>query len=161
MRLAYQARRGKNRTVVGAVGGKSNTVQWVSLVCDRTNKGNCVKFVEKLARVANHRVKDILLVTDNHSAHKSREFQSSVRDAGMELRFLPPYSSPFSPCEHVWSLFKRLFAKTVSRLQVDYPADGIEELMWQINVDISHRLTPAMLRSADTYLARSLAGELI
>ena len=161
VRLAYQARRGKNHTVIGAVGGKSNAVQWVSLVCDRTNKDNCVKFIEKLARVARHRLKDILLVTDNHSAHKSLAFRESVRATGMELLFLPPYSSPFSPCEHVWSLFKHLFAKTVSRIQVDYPEHGIEQIMRQINIDISHRLTPAMLRSSDAYLARSLAGELI
>ena len=46
--LPYQAKRGHNMTVIGAVGGRSETLYWVSSVVRRTCKEFVRQFIEKL-----------------------------------------------------------------------------------------------------------------
>lgn len=49
---------------------------------------------------------DAIVVMDNLSAHKAPAIPRLLRDAGAELKYLPPYSPDFNPIEPMWSKVK-------------------------------------------------------
>ena len=49
-----------------------------------------------------------IVVMDNLSVHKSPAVKKLFQDAGMELRYLPPYSPDLNPIEMVWSKVKSI-----------------------------------------------------
>ena len=49
---------------------------------------------------------DAIVVMDNLSAHKAPAILRLLRDAGAELKYLPPYSPDFNPIEPMWSKVK-------------------------------------------------------
>lgn len=55
-----------------------------------------------------------ILVMDNLGCHKSKAVVDSIRSAGVEVRFLPPYSPDWNPIEHVWSKIKAYLAATAA-----------------------------------------------
>lgn len=58
-----------------------------------------------------------IVVMDNLSAHKSPRIAQLLREAGSELRYLPPYSPDFNPIEQMWSKVKSHLRKVKARTE--------------------------------------------
>ena len=58
-----------------------------------------------------------ILVMDNLSAHKSSVVAQLLHDAGIELRYLPPYSPDFNPIEMMWAKVKAFLRSAKARTQ--------------------------------------------
>ena len=56
-----------------------------------------------------------LVVMDNLSCHKQAEVQESLREAGAEAFYLPPYSPDLNPIEQVFSKLKTLLRTHAER----------------------------------------------
>ena len=72
IKLTYQAKRGINLTVIGAVGGVASQVEWISSVERRTSKEGVRRFLSYLFAEVPHPSSKIVIVFDNHSSHHSR-----------------------------------------------------------------------------------------
>ena len=69
--LPYQTKRGRNTTVIGAVGGRGDELFWVSSVVRRTCKEHVRQFLEKLIDTVPCPVHNMVIIADNHSSHHS------------------------------------------------------------------------------------------
>ena len=69
--LSYQARRGRNHTIIGGLGGTPNYISWISSVVLTTNKETVRQFFVKLLAVACVPKRNLALVMDSHSANRS------------------------------------------------------------------------------------------
>jgi transposase len=56
-----------------------------------------------------------VVVMDNLSPHKNPETVRLLEQAGMRVRFLPPYSPDFNPIEKLWSKVKALLRSAKAR----------------------------------------------
>ena len=56
-----------------------------------------------------------ILVMDNLSAHKDARSLAMLERAGVEVRFLPPYSPDLNPIELMWSKVKNLLRGAEAR----------------------------------------------
>ncbi len=56
-----------------------------------------------------------ILVMDNLSAHKDARSLAMLEQAGVEVRFLPPYSPDLNPIELMWSKVKNLLRGAEAR----------------------------------------------
>ena len=56
-----------------------------------------------------------VVVMDNLSPHKNPETIRLLEQAGMGVRFLPPYSPDFNPIEKLWSKVKALLRSAKAR----------------------------------------------
>ena len=56
-----------------------------------------------------------IVVLDNLSAHKANEAIATIRSAGAEVWFLPPYSPDFNPIEKMWSKIKAFLRAAKAR----------------------------------------------
>ena len=60
-----------------------------------------------------------IVIMDNLSSHKSRNVGILLRDAGADLRYLPPYSPDFNPIEQMWSKVKSYLRSAKARTEDD------------------------------------------
>jgi DDE superfamily endonuclease len=58
-----------------------------------------------------------IVVLDNLQPHKAACVRDAFCQAGVAVRFLPPYSPDFNPIEPCWSKLKTLLRGTVARLR--------------------------------------------
>lgn len=58
-----------------------------------------------------------IVVMDNLSAHKMPRVARLFAQAGITVRFLPPYSPDFNPIEHMWSKIKAILRRIGARAQ--------------------------------------------
>lgn len=58
-----------------------------------------------------------VLVMDNLSAHKNKQTLGLLAAAGVEIRFLPPYSPDLNPIELMWSKVKNILRSVEARTQ--------------------------------------------
>ena len=58
-----------------------------------------------------------IVVMDNLSAHKSQTTQKLFQEAGIELRYQPPYSPDFNPIELMWAKVKNKLRSAKARTQ--------------------------------------------
>ncbi len=58
-----------------------------------------------------------IVVMDNLSAHKSQTTQKLFREAGIQLRYQPPYSPDFNPIELMWAKVKNSLRSAKARTQ--------------------------------------------
>jgi transposase len=56
-----------------------------------------------------------VVVWDNLAAHKNPRILEAARNAGVIVKFLPPYSPDLSPIELAWSLVKRVIKAKKAR----------------------------------------------
>jgi transposase len=56
-----------------------------------------------------------IVVADNLGSHKGSRVRQLLRNAGIKLFFLPPYSPDLNPIEQVFSKLKRLLRKEKPR----------------------------------------------
>ena len=77
LHLPYQAKRGKNLTVYGAISGfmseavKEPHFRFIYSVVNKTNSVNTKAFLEKVIEEVPVPIAQIKLVCDNHSSHRS------------------------------------------------------------------------------------------
>ena len=60
-----------------------------------------------------------IVVMDNLSAHKSPAIARLLDAAGVELRYLPPYSPDFNPIELMWAKVKNFLRGAKARAQAE------------------------------------------
>lgn len=104
-------KRGSNITMVAALDADG-------LVTLMTVEGSCDglvfrAFVEQLL-LPELKAGDIV-VWDNLNVHKNKQVAELLRQAGIRLEFLPPYSPDFSPIELCWSKLKAALKKAKAR----------------------------------------------
>jgi transposase len=56
-----------------------------------------------------------VVVLDNLSSHKNKKALGLLEEAGVEVRFLPPYSPDLNPIEKMWSKVKALLRGMTAR----------------------------------------------
>ena len=61
-----------------------------------------------------------VLVMDNLRTHHIPVAKEMLKNAGIELIFLPPYSPDFNPIEEVWSVVKSIFRKLEAKNISEY-----------------------------------------
>jgi transposase len=72
-----------------------------------------------------------IVVMDNLSAHKMPRVARLLQQAGITLRFLPPYSPDFNPIEPMWSKIKTILRRIQARTQdtlIEAIAASLEEV---------------------------------
>lgn len=60
-----------------------------------------------------------IVVMDNLSAHKASSVECLLRDAGAELKYLPPYSPDLNRIEQMWSKVKNHLRSAKARSQAE------------------------------------------
>ena len=68
----------------------------------------------------------ITLVMDNHTSHHSYLVTRYLQVKGVDVLFMPPYSSPLNVQEYAWGLFKSRWAKSLARITASYDLSGLE-----------------------------------
>ena len=150
--LPKQASRGSNKTVLGAVGGVKDDVKFFFTVADRTNRETVKEFLQQFLAQSEHS-DPVLMVTDNHSSHKSgliREFLMQQQHR-LSMKFLPPYSSVLSPQERVWSQVKSLWSQNMSRIYTTYNYRNFETDIKLVCAQVAKQITPRIMKASDEY----------
>ena len=100
--------RGKGVTCLGAIG--ETLPRGVFQLAESTNSGAVCKFLLKLRNAFSVRDRwkhdRIVLVADNHTAHKTLEVKTLAHQLNIELLFLPPYTPELNSIEALWSVVK-------------------------------------------------------
>ena len=97
------AKCGKNQTIHGLVFGFMDVTKvdtnftFVYTVTDRTSSVNTKAFFEKLLRELPAEITQMVVVLDNQSAHRSNLTTKWAQSLGLQLFFLPAYSSKLNP----------------------------------------------------------------
>ena len=66
-------------------------------------------------------LEDVVIVADNQSSHNFESTKRFLEEHEINILFLPPYSSPLNPIEHVWAAFKTLWRKRMARTMSKVP----------------------------------------
>jgi transposase len=56
-----------------------------------------------------------IVIIDNFGSHKSQAVRKTIREAGAQLLFLPPYGPDLNPIEQVFAKLKTLLRKAAER----------------------------------------------
>ena len=120
-------------TVIGLIGGEPFDSYF-----DYFRKTNKESVLAYLYAFVNHHyqgnIEDLVIVTDNHGAHRSYEVQQFVTRTGFRMLLLPSMSCTLNPIEHVWSIVKTMWGKQMSKLKTDY---NQESLLNDVNLIVS------------------------
>ena len=159
--LPLQSTRGPNRTVIGAVGGLGNIVDCIFSIERKTCKETVRQFIEKLLHESRFRTNRMVLVMDNASSHHALYVTDYLAYRGLEVIFLPPYSSPLNSCERVWSLLKKVWSKAISTLTVNYDMANLETDINIVMSEVAWNLTPKILHANQKYIDLVEQGTLV
>ena len=158
--LPYQSKRGHNMTVIGAICGRvRRNVYFRYIVVRKTNKETVRQFLDKLLATVPCRSQNLLLVWDNHAAHRSYYVRDFLRYKQVEVLFTPAYSSPLNSCEFVWALLKKRFAKEFAKKtrNFQFTEDNFKQEIVTVMKQVSRdSLTPKMLQANNKYCQKSL-----
>ena len=81
-------------------------------------KESVIVFLREIISNLQVPIEDVVIVLDNHGAHKSHLVRDFVAEQNLRLLFLPSYSSVLNPIERVWSWTKRDFASSMARIKI-------------------------------------------
>ena len=95
---------------------------------------------------------------DNHTSNHSYLVSRYLQVQGVDVLFMPPYSSPLNVQEYAWGLFKRKWAKALARITVEYNLAGLENDISLVMDEVNASLTPAFLTANEKYLTRCMGG---
>jgi putative transposase len=99
--------RGKNLTSVGAI--SFNKILAFETLTRALNGEEFKKFPRD--KLIPELWKGASLIIDNLSAHKVNGVEEMLREAGVTVIYLSPYSPEFNPIEHLWSELKAFARK--------------------------------------------------
>ena len=108
--IAFQlpGNRGKSITVIGALSSvKTKPLYWT--ICSNTDTDSVIQFMIGLTK--RYRSRELVIVLDNHPAHRSNKFTAFAEKYRLTLLFLPPSSSFFNPVERAWAVLKLRWAR--------------------------------------------------
>jgi transposase len=91
-------------TILGAL-ARTGLVA-VMTVAAATSTAVFLAFIESVLIPALHARPEALVVMDNLAPHKAASVRATLRQAGLEHRFLPAYSPDLNPIEPCWSKLK-------------------------------------------------------
>lgn len=94
--------RGKNLTSIGAISLKK--VLAFETLTKAINGEEFKKFLQE--KLIPELWKGAVLIMDNLSAHKVEGVEEMLREVGVKVIYLSPYSPEFNPIEHLWSELK-------------------------------------------------------
>jgi transposase len=80
---------------------------------------------------------DAIVVMDNLSPHKASAIPRLLREAGVTLWYLPPYSPDFNPIEPMWSKVKSALRSAQARTQEELSA-AIAAALAQVTPSDTH-----------------------
>ncbi len=95
--------------IIGAI----NTVTMqptILLEEENCNADSIVRLLEAIKKQYNH-AETICLILDNARYQKGKIAQSKAKELGIDLVYLPPYSSNLNLTERVWKFFKKKVMK--------------------------------------------------
>jgi transposase len=120
--------RGKNVSIVGAIGLKSVITQMPIL-----GSFDAITFEAFIVRKLVPKLwKGACVVLDNCSIHLNQEIRRRIEKAGARLIYLPPYSPDFSPIENCWSKVKAILRGIGARSYPDL-VEAIESAFNQVS----------------------------
>lgn len=92
-----------SKTVFGALRLRKTKIYW-----KQASRGNSNTFISFLRQIKqNCPNKNIGIILDNCSVHKSKKVQNFLkRNQMIKLYFLPPYSPEYNPIERFWKWLK-------------------------------------------------------
>ena len=93
-------------------------------------------------------------MVDNHRAHGTPLVREFCQSKGLELKFLPPYSSALNPIERFWALVKGRWKKDISRCRIKYDHTKMREDVEALMRLVAASLTEDILRCIDPYIAK-------
>lgn len=115
----------------------------------RTNKESVVDFFTKVVSyLKKGRItrRNVVIVLDNHSAHKSIVVRELCARHKITLLFTARYSSPLNPIEHIWSAVKSRWKKFLASKTDKYVEDNMPADITRVarQVQVSRRLDTSM-----------------
>ncbi len=75
-----------------------------------------------------------VVVMDNLATHKVKRILERIEQAGVAVRFLPPYSPDFNPIENMWSKAKALLRAAEART-FDTIVNAVGNALRQVTTD--------------------------
>ena len=109
--MRLQQDRGQSRTVIGAICRSWPLMKYQ--VADKTNAASFCAFLQHIAREVES-VENMVIVLDNHAAHRGKRARKLCQRLGINLEFLPPAASELNPIERMWSYFKHEWRLLIS-----------------------------------------------
>ena len=152
-----QPTRGCSVTVYGIVGG--NDGELIHMTADRTDSDNTQAFLQQFLHLTAAPHDEIVIVADNHSAHKSQSTQRFLERHNVRLLHLPPYSSPLNPIEHVWSAFKSRWRSRMAQQLTKVPPEHLARMVTEVMDQV--RITPRLFDPVTATVRRVLNDELV
>ena len=123
-------RRGKNLTVVGAIGATGGLVAWRSMDGAMTGARFLAFVVEAMLPAL---TEGDVVVMDNLSAHKTAAVRAAFAGAGVSVLYLPRYSPEYNPIELCWSVVKARLRGLAARTREALRA-GVAEALAAVGV---------------------------
>ena len=91
-------------SVYGAVGGEPTG--FVFQLARRQNQFTMLDFLRHFLHAQPAHPSTYFIVLDNAGFHRAKSVKAFAAAEGIDLMFLPSYSSVLSPIERVWSMLK-------------------------------------------------------
>lgn len=101
-----------------AMGG--DHFQVITQTSDSTDTDTVLLFLKLFISKIREPIDTVSLVVDNHASHHSKRVKAYCLQVGLELVFLPPYSSTLNPVERLWAMVKHRWKKQMARLKCKY-----------------------------------------
>ena len=120
--------------------GVTSNGNWLSsFVSSRNNSDNIFIYLKALMRWIvfdlHFQTKDIVLMMDNSSIHKTKEITKFLNKTGWIVTFIPPYTPSFAPVELIFNIFKKSLWKQNKNISVDlWRAEGERTIIKALNV---------------------------
>ena len=119
-------------TILGAI-GLGGMVAAMTVVA-ATSTAVFVAFVEQVLAPALKQRPGAVLVMDNLAPHKAAAARRALDRAGLERRYLPPYSPDLNPIEKAWSKMKERLRQAGAR-SIDALDNAIPDALATITAD--------------------------
>ena len=105
VKLPLNKLRGKSVTIYGAIGTQISEA--VFMLGSSTNQTETAEFFRRI-RMAQpwDKRERLVIVLDNHPAHKTSTIKTLAKNLNFELLYLPPYKPEMNPIESLWSVIK-------------------------------------------------------
>lgn len=89
---------------MGAISNKSK--EMIYTIDKGTSSNTVISFLRHFATQVDQ-IESIVFVLDNCSSHTSEVTMAKFSELAITTCFMPTYSSPLNPVEHVWALLKK------------------------------------------------------
>jgi len=129
--------------MIGAICGDESSFLVHTKILRRTVKLEVEVFLFELVtkiRQTHGNVK-IVIVLDNHAAHRSKLVKAFFEREGIIPLFTPPYSSPLNAIEHAWFCVKNEWAKQMARVISVYDKTKFESDLDLVTRQVFSRFT--------------------